>query len=152
MEIKRARDSVYCLSTQTLMMTVFYFLSRQVIAEIQIRRRRIVEAPIIPATVRTGGSSRRVPEEEECPPWEERRFIDQPSQLPLCNQRYYLLPSSTSSSPFSLHPPINPLCSPTISTSTHPLHSAIHYLSMPLTYEKCNFPNGLHLSPSCSSY
>ena len=82
--------------------------SVQVVPEIQIRRRRIIEAPLVPVTTRTGTGSRRELDEEECPPWEERRFIDQPSQLPLCNQRYYpfpfLIPRSA--------PLFNPLTTP----------------------------------------
>lgn len=64
----------------------------QVVPEIQIRHRRIIEAPIVPVTIRTLGSSRWLPE-DGCPPWEEKLFIDQPSQLPLCNQRYKWQPS-----------------------------------------------------------
>lgn len=51
-------------------------------AEIQVRRRRILQPPI-----------GRIPQTQgldECPQWEERRVIDDPTQLPLCNQRYYL--------------------------------------------------------------
>jgi hypothetical protein len=61
----------------------------QVIPEIRSRQRRIVEAPLVPTRIRTADSS-RWQSESECPPWEEKLFIDRPSQLPLCNQRYYL--------------------------------------------------------------
>jgi len=51
----------------------------QIVAEIQVRRRRIQQAPIGHVT--------------DCPVLEERRVVDQPSLLPLCNQRYKWQPS-----------------------------------------------------------
>ena len=64
----------------------------KVVEEIQVRRRRIVQAPLVPTIVKSvvGGANRHETEEGECPPWEEKRLIDQPSQLPLCNQRYII--------------------------------------------------------------
>ena len=116
--------------------------SVQVVPEIQIRRRRIIEAPLVPVTTRTGTGSRRELDEEECPPWEERRFIDQPSQLPLCNQRYYpfpfLIPRSA--------PLFNPLTTPPhLVTPTRSLLSPIFPTEYGCRYQKCNFPNGLHI-------
>nr|CAH0103778.1 unnamed protein product [Daphnia galeata] len=64
----------------------------QVVSEIRRRQRRIVGAPLVPTTIRTVDSS-RLQSEDECPPWEEKLFIDRPSQLPLCNQRYKWQPS-----------------------------------------------------------
>lgn len=75
----------------------------QVVAEIQIRQRRIIQAPIPPPSSFDSLDDDEYGQEHQqqhptqhpqCPPWEEKRIIDQPSQLPLCNQRYYLHPSS----------------------------------------------------------
>lgn len=51
----------------------------QIVAEIQVRQRRVIQAP--------------VGQVADCPMVEERRVVDQPSLLPLCNQRYKWQPS-----------------------------------------------------------
>lgn len=81
----------------------------QVVPEVRVRRRRVVQAPMA-ATDGAGGV--------DCAPWQEERIIDEPSQLPPCNQRYYR----------ALRRQIR--------------RDASARASIGRTVKKCNFPNG----------